>query len=177
MGNSPIEDAMFAMKLDSSSKVLVIGSGFGGPARMLSTLSNCATVALELQSDIHVLAENLTRRCNLTTSVTHISGDILDCNLEKLGGESFDGIVSFLVFLHIPDKKSLLEACAKMLKSGGTLFVEDFYCRSPFSVSEVNILSRDIFCEDLPTREEYLYHLEASGFHNIQFIDKSSEWT
>lgn len=179
LGNSAIKDAVVEMQLDSSSTVLDIGSGFGGPARVLSSLSKCATTALELQADIHQMAEYLTKRCNLENHVKHELGDILTSDLDTLGGglSSFDGIVSFLVFLHIPDKKLLLDNCAKMLKTGGTIFFEDFYCRSHFSEAEVNSLAKDVYANDLPTREEYISHLETCGFHNIQVIDKSSEWT
>ena len=177
--NDAVNDAIEVMKLDESSNVLDVGSGFGGPARILSSLSKCTTVALELQPDIHELAEDLTRSCNLSKLVKHELGDILNHDLDSLGSgtASFDAVVSFLVFLHIPDKASLLDACAKMLKRNGYLFVEDYYCRSPFTASEVESLATDVFCKELPTREEYVDDLEAAGFHNIQFIDKSTEWT
>mmetsp|Transcript_27726 Transcript_27726/g.55447 ORF Transcript_27726/g.55447 Transcript_27726/m.55447 type:complete len:290 (+) Transcript_27726:32-901(+) len=178
MGNNAIKDAIDDMKLDASSKVLDVGSGFGGPARILSVLSKCSTVALEIQPDIHELAEELTKRCQLSNLVKHSLGNILDCELENLGDGpgSFDGIVSFLVFLHIPDKKSLLDICSKMLKSGGSIFVEDFYCRSPFSDIEVDSLQNDVFCKDVPTREEYISYTEAAGFRGVKFIEKSNEW-
>ncbi len=178
MGNNAIRDAIDVMKLDCSCKVLDVGSGFGGPARILSVLSKCSTVALEIQPDIHELADELTKRCQLSHLVTHSMGNILDCELENLGDGpgSFDGIVSFLVFLHIPDKKGLLEVCSKMLKSGGSIFVEDFYCVSPFSDAEIDSLQRDVFCQGLPTREEYIAHTEAAGFCNVQFIEKTTEW-
>lgn len=179
MGNSVIEDAAATMKLDSSSKVLDIGSGFGGTARVLSSISKCTTTALEMQPDIHEIADYLTNRCQLNTLVKHEVGDITTFDLCKLGGgrSSFDGIVSFLVFLHIPDKESLLENCANMLKSGGFLFVNDYYCQSPFTDAETKALADDVHAKELPTKEEYISHLEASGFHKVQFIDKSSEWT
>mmetsp|Transcript_27409 Transcript_27409/g.57198 ORF Transcript_27409/g.57198 Transcript_27409/m.57198 type:complete len:292 (-) Transcript_27409:147-1022(-) len=180
MGNSAIQNIVQAMNNPgSSSKVLDIGSGFGGPARVLSATTQCTTVALELQQDIHEMAEYLTKRCNLDNFVKHKQGDILSFDLDTLGGgaSSFDGVISFLVFLHIPEKIPLLERCAKMLKPGGILFVEDYFLRSPLSVSEEKSLLEDVFAKDLPTREEYISHLEASGFHKVQFIDKSSEWT
>ncbi len=178
-GMSAIEAAMAAMNLESSSAVLDIGSGFGGTARMLSESSKCATTALELQHDIHEMAEYLTKKCRLENLVKHVSGDILTLDLDNLGGgiAFFDGVVSLLVFLHISDKRPLLEKCAKVLKPNGTLFVEDYYCRSPFSEDEAKSLAEDVYAFDLPTRDEYISQLEASGFHNIQFVDKSSEWT
>ena len=180
-GNSVIEDAVETMKVDSTSKILDIGSGFGGTSRVLAVASKCNTIALELQPDIHEMAEYLTGRCNLSELVHHKVGDILTLDLNKLGDglSSFDGVVSFLVFLHIAEKKLLLQNCAKVLKPGGFLFIEDYYRRSSFSASEVESLSNDLFCNgnELPTRDVYISHLEASGFHNINFIDKSSEWT
>lgn len=136
-------------------------------------------VAMELQSDIHLCAEDLTKRCNLSDLVKHVHGDMLNCDLNKLGDgpSTFDGLISFLVFLHIPDKLSLLNNCATMLKAGGTLFVEDYYCRSSFTDTELESLSTDVFCNDLPTQEEYIATLESAGFQDIQFIDKTSEWT
>jgi len=179
MGNDAVEDAAVAMNLDSSSRVLDIGSGFGGPARVLSASSKCNTTALELQSDIHQMAEYLTKKCILDNLVKHEMGDILALDLDELGSglSSYDGIVSFLVFLHITDKPTLLENCAKMLKPGGIAFIEDYYCRSQFSEEEVKSLQNDVYTAGLPTKEEYISHLEAAGFRNIQFIDKSSEWT
>jgi cyclopropane fatty-acyl-phospholipid synthase-like methyltransferase len=178
-GNDAIEDVIRAIKLNSSSKVLDVGSGFGGVARVLSAQSKCTTIAMELQPDIHHCGEDLTKRCNISDLVKHVHGDILNYDLNKLGDgpSTFDGLVSFLVFLHIPDKLSLLNNCAKMLKTGGAIFVEDYYRRSSFTAAELKSLSTDVFCQDLPTQEEYISALETAGFDNIQFIDKTKEWT
>ena len=178
-GNNAIEDAVAAMKLTSSSTVLDIGAGFGGISRVLSSISKCNSTEFELQPDISEMAEYLTNKCNLDNLVKHELGDIITIDLDKLGSgkSSYDGIVSFLVFLHIPDKSSLLKNCAAMLKSGGTIFIEDYYCKSPFSDSEIKSLAEDVYSKDLPTKEEYISHLKACGFDNIQFIDKTSEWT
>jgi cyclopropane fatty-acyl-phospholipid synthase-like methyltransferase len=177
-GNDAIKDVIHAMQLNSSSKVLDVGSGFGGVARVLSALSECTTVAMELQSDIHQCAEDLTRLCNQSDLVKHVKGDILNYDLNKLGDglSTFGGLVSFLVFLHIPDKVSLLNNCANLLKAGGTIFVEDYFRRSSFTDDELKSLSTDVFCQDLPTQEEYIAALESAGFDNIQFIDKTKEW-
>ena len=179
MGNTAVEDAISTMKLDSSSRVLDIGSGFGGTARFISDKTNCSTTALELQKDIHEMGEYLTTKCRLENRVKHERGDILTLDMNQLGGgvSSYDGVVSFLVFLHIRDKKSLFKKCASSLKPGGTLYVEDFYCRSSFSENELTSLAENIYAFDLPKRKDYISQLEGSGFHHIQFIDKSLEWT
>lgn len=178
LGNTAIQAAVDVMGLHSNSTVLDIGSGFGGPARILATLSKCHVKALELQQDIHDLGEDLTKRCNLSDLVQHVNGDILDDAIVKqLGHESFDGIVSYLVFLHIPNKAPLLNICAELLKPNGSIFIEDFYCIAPFTNSEVSSLANDVYCKDLMSREEYIRQLQSSGLQNVQFIDMTAEWT
>ena len=178
-GNNAIEDAVAAMKLNSHATVLDIGSGFGGISRVLCSKSKCKATALELQKDISDMAMYLTKKCKLDNQISHEVGDILSYNLDELGSgkESYDGIVSFLVFLHIPDKASLLKNCAAMLKAGGSIFIEDYYCLSSFTESEVKALAEDVYCKDLPSKEEYISALKESGFHNVQFIDKTKDWT
>lgn len=177
LGNDAVQAAVDAMKFDPSCHVLDVGSGFGGPARILATLSKCHVTALELQQDIHELGEDLTKRCNLDDLVQHVNGDILDNDTVERLGYGFDGIVSFLVFLHIPSKKPLLDVCAKVLKPNGYVFIEDFYCIAPFTELETKSLSRDVFCSDLPSKQEYIQQLELSGFCNINFVELTTEWT
>ena len=180
LGNTAIEEAVKTMGLNESSTVLDVGSGFGGPARILAASSKCKVVALELQKDIHELGAELTDRCNSSELVSHVQGDILDEQIVTQLGDgfgSFDGIVSYLVFLHIPDKAPLLDRCAQLLKPNGSMFMEDFYCIAPFTKNEDESLSRDIYCKDLPSREVYIQQLESAGFHNIQFIEMTAEWT
>lgn len=66
LGNTAIQAAVDILSLDSSSRVLDVGSGFGGVSRMLSNLSGCQVTALELQQDIHELGQDLTKRCNIS---------------------------------------------------------------------------------------------------------------
>ena len=68
----------------SSHQILDVGSGLGGPARHLAHTTSCTVTALELQEDLHEVAENLTQRCNLEQKVKHITGDFLQIDLGRL---------------------------------------------------------------------------------------------
>ena len=178
LGNTAIQAAVDILSLDSNSRVLDVGSGFGGVSRMLSKLSECQVTALELQQDIHELGQDLTKRCNISERVKHVNGDILDGTTEKmLGDELFHVIVSYLVFLHIPNKNALFDVCSRLLKSDGSMFIEDFYCKASFTNLELESLAKDVFSKDLPSREQYISQLEMFGFHDVQFIDMTSQWT
>lgn len=159
-------------------KILDVGSGFGGPARYMASKGH-KVVALELQKDVHAKGAELTQRCDLSSSVTHVHGDILESGSEEWRrAQQYDLLTSWLVFLHIDNKSLLLERCASSVKSGGAIFIEDFYKRMEFSPEEDAILSRDIYCQGstLHTKEQYIACLEKAGFKNILFLDKTLDW-
>ena len=178
-GTEACDAAITALNLDASSQVLDVGAGLGGPARYLAHTAGCDICAVELQDDVHSKAAELTQRAGLAPNVSHVRADFLTFDLASLGsGEgTFDAVVSWLVFLHIADKGALLPRCAAMLKPGGTIYVEDFFEKSPFSGAETRSLRDDVYCADLPTRDKYVAALEAAGFTDIVFEEKTVDWT
>ena len=125
-------------------------------------------------------AEGYTARCGLLDKVQHVAADFLDCDLATLGGGpgSFDHATSWLVFLHIEDKKKLLGRIASLLKPGGSLYLEDFFALGAFTAAEEESLASDVFAVGLPTREAYLAALSAAGFDvEVEFTDMTTSWT
>jgi len=178
-GDDAIMAAISALNLSASSSVLDVGSGFGGPARVLAAQVRCDVVAMELQGDIHDKASQLTRRCKLSALVHHHHGDIIQCDTSAIGRgtRSFDAVVSWLVFLHISNKEALFGKCRELLKEeGGKLFFDDFFMLHAFTKDQELSLKNDVYCADLPTREEYIKCLENCGFHHIKFQDRTVEW-
>ena len=173
LGTDAIDDAIRSLKIDSEKKIIDIGSGIGGPARYLAEKTGCHVTALEIQPDLHAIACSLTERCGLSGSVQHLCGDILDFS-ERHG--NFDIAVSWLSFLHISDRSSLLKKCHAILKPDGKMFIEDFYKRGEFDKEEAKVLSEDLYCAYLPTSEEYKEQLNENGFTEIELIDKTDCW-
>ena len=95
----------------------------------------------------------------------------------------FDCIVSWLVFLHIPNKAELYQKCASSLKTGGRIYVEDYYkrlvtsgysiiiFRNNFTERETELLSKEVFSNNLETLDNLKADLHAAGFKNIELID------
>ena len=54
--------------------------------------------------------------------MSHVQGDFLETSYDN----EFDGIMSMLAFLHIPNKQKLFQKCFHSLKSDGKIFVEDY---------------------------------------------------
>lgn len=178
-GNEPLEYAIQKIPITKESSILDVGSGFGGAARFLSHHTGCNVTAIELQPDIHEKAKQLAKRCGPDGKIRYIQGNILVLDPEELvkDAKGFDGIVSWLVFLHIPDKQTLLEKCFTLLAPGASMIVEDFFERQPFTANEEASLQNDVYCSSLPTREAYVKSLEKAGFCDIQFEDKTADWT
>lgn len=174
-GTVAVDEALAALSLRRGDRVLDVGSGLGGPARHMASRAGCRVVALEMQPACSAQAEGYTRRCGLGELVRHVAGDVLEP--ASVPEEGFDALTSWLCFLHIPDKAALLTRCATLLRPSGALYVEDFFALAPFTSAEADSLARDVFARSLPTREEYLAALAASGFVDVEWVDMTSEWT
>ncbi len=174
LGTEAVDDAIGCLNVCSKNKLIEIGSGLGGPARYLAEKTGCHVTALELQSDLNQIACSLTERCNLSESVDHLCGDILDFPEQ---GANFDAVVSWLSFLHIQDRVALLKKCYSILKPGGKIFIEDYCKRGEFGRQELKILSEDVQCSYLPTAEEYKGQLIENGFTKIELVDKTACWS
>lgn len=174
LGNEAIHSAISKAHIDANDKVLDIGSGLGGPARMLAHLTGCHVDAMELQADLSKTASILTSRCDLSDKVVHFHNDFL---IWTCGEEAYSKLVSWLVFLHISDRDSLFRKCAQVLKPKGLLYVEDFYMKAPFSPEEERLLRQDVYVSSLPTWDATRLDLKRNGLEMVEMIDLTSEWT
>eukprot|EP01024_Parvocaulis_polyphysoides_P050046 TRINITY_DN4875_c0_g1_i1.p2 TRINITY_DN4875_c0_g1~~TRINITY_DN4875_c0_g1_i1.p2 ORF type:complete len:316 (-),score=35.94 TRINITY_DN4875_c0_g1_i1:214-1047(-) len=174
LGNQAMDNAIQIAEIKSSDKVLDVGSGLGGPARMVATKTGCQVDALELQNDLHTTAVDFTKKSGLEDKVSHFCGDILDFEIKE---SEYDVIVSWLVFLHIPDRKKLLDVCFKTLKPGGRLYVEDFFSRNEFTQAEKEMLEKDVYISYLPTLQELEKQLGDAGFESVSIVDMTDKWT
>lgn len=173
-GTDAVDHAIAALRLGTNSQVLEIGSGIGGPARYVAAKSGAQVTALELQPDLDAMAADLTRRCGLAKQVRHQCGDIL---ADPVEAESFDAIMSFLCFLHIPDRARLFGSAYRALKPGGRFYIEDLTKRREPTAAEAEDLAIKVQTPYLPTLAEYGRHLETAGFADVQLDDMTDSWT
>ena len=143
---------------------------------MLTHLAECHVDAYELQGDMHETAKILTDRCGLASRVQHIHGNFLESNIAP---ETYNAIVSFLVFLHIEDRATLFRKCQDVLCKDGFMYVEDFIRKSDreFTAEELEMLSRDVAVgHPLPTLEQLQEELSSAGLDMVQHTDMTEAW-
>lgn len=171
-GTDAVDEALDALQIAEGSRVLDVGSGIGGPARYIAAKTGAHVTALELQEDLHDVATGLTARCGLASRVEHRCGDILG-GVER---GSYDAIVSFLCFLHIPQRGALFGACQDALKQGGTMYVEDYARPRDLRNAETEALRSKVQCPYLPTPAEYEEQLIEAGFDQVEMSDATESW-
>jgi cyclopropane fatty-acyl-phospholipid synthase-like methyltransferase len=159
--------------LGRQSRVLEVGSGLGGPARYLAQTVGCQVTALELQQDLHDLASELTRRCGLSTKVTHVRGDALTYPLE-VGG--YDAVVSWLAVHHIPDRPRLMERLAHAVRPGGHIYIEDLTLREVSSREEFLKMRDLLHAVTITEAEDFAQDVDDAGFDEIDMTDMTGSW-
>ena len=173
-GTVAVDEAIKMTGLDQQSRVLEIGSGFGGPARHIATSTGAKVTALELQPDQNSLAKELTQRCGLSNLVDHACGDFLSY---PWSDAEFDCIVSWLAIFHIPDRQKLLQISSGLLPNNGLFFTEDMYCRQRMSDVESKELEKGMYAGYMPDLDTYTEDFQRAGFEILRCDEMSDNWT
>ena len=173
-GTEAVDHAIQSIGISAGSRVLEIGSGFGGPARHIADNTEASVTALELQPDQNDMAADLTRRCGLANKLSHVCGDFLHHSWQ---GQKFDALVSWLAIYHIPKRDQLLSISHELLEKDGVFFTEDLYSRNVFDEAEREELSQGLFASHLPDLDTYQKEFQQAGFKLEQVEDMSDDWT
>jgi len=162
---------------NSSEWIIQIGSNLAGCSRYLAGRYNLNVLAIELQSDLSQAAQQLTERCHLSNKIHHLNGNFLTVS-QHLQGNSFHSIVSWLTLLHfdLNERIQLLKQSYRLIKPSGFFYFEDFYQRNPLTNQQSQILEHDVFCQYLPSWNEYQQLITQEHFQIISVDDLTQDW-
>ena len=114
-----------AQQITSSNlKVLDVGCGLGGPARMIADEKSCAVTGLDLSQEFINTAKALSKLVNLDSKTTFLKADALDLPFEK---NSFDIVWTQHVQMNIFEKKKFYSEIFRVLKTGGKFLYYDIF--------------------------------------------------
>jgi len=90
-----------------------------------------------------------------------------------VASDSVDVVISNCVINLSPDKGQVFREAFRVLKPGGRLAVSDIVLSEPLPESVAQMAASWIACVGgASTEDEYLGHMRAAGFHNIEYTRK-----
>jgi SAM-dependent methyltransferase len=160
------------LELDSSSEVLEVASGSGGPALFTVARTGCRITGIEIEDDGVQAANGTARERGLADRARFVRADARE-PLPFADG-SFDAVYCIDAINHFYDRSGLLCECARVLRPGGRILFTD-----PITVT--GLLRRDEmitrsggmgeFVFTAPGPDEKL--LDEAGFVEIRTEDVS----
>ena len=112
-------------QLPAGSKVLDVGCGIGGSARILARDYNLDVVGISISP------AQVARATDLTTQGLSCRFEVMDALDLQMADHSFDAVWSVEAGPHMPDKQQYADELLRVLKLGGLLAVADWNRRDP----------------------------------------------
>ena len=107
-----------------NSRVLDVGCGIGGPARMLAEHYGCSVTGIDLSYEFIRTAQELTKLVGLNQKLQFIQGNAVDLPFQN---HVFDVVWTQHAQMNIPDKFRFYEEVNRVLRPGGLFIYYDIY--------------------------------------------------
>ncbi|WP_437973702.1 methyltransferase domain-containing protein [Sorangium sp. So ce295] len=153
-----------------SDHVLDLGSGIGGPARLLASRYGCRVHGVDLNPQRHSDAMELTRLTGLETTVTFTCADIMALTPEP----AYSVVWGQNSWIHTADPVRLLELASGWLIAGGRVAFEDTCLgRDPGSLQEENWLDTlsDVWRSSFVSAEKWRDAFVSAGLRVVVEVD------
>lgn len=160
-----------AARLQPGEEVLDVGSGLGGPARMLAAQYGCRVTGIDLTPEYCALAEELNAKVGLQEKIVIQEANALALPFED---NTFDVVWTMHVSMNIEDKPTLFDQFARVLKPGGRLAFFDLLAGEGELLFPVP-WADDPSISHLATEDETRALLSAAGFHVELWEDLTAE--
>lgn len=161
--------------LGPDKKVLDIGAGYGGAARVIARETGAHVTCLNLSNVENDRNEMLNREQGLTDKVEVVHGSFEDIPLPD---NSVDVVWSQDAILHSGDREKVLREVARVLKSGGEfIFTDPMQADDIEDTSVLQPIYDRIHLNNLGSIGFYRTELGKLGFDEIEVDDLSPQLT
>lgn len=158
---SDLLDAQIAsMTLRAGQRVVDAGCGVAAPAIHFATHAGVEVDAITISRVQHDAALRAVEAAGLRDRVHLVHGDYHRMP-EYLDGRAVDVVYFLESFGHSRAKPMLIDACWKVLRPGGTLYVKDLFRRVPLEPGHADRIEREI------RRIDEAYHYEVADLNTV----------
>ncbi len=159
--------------IKAEDRVLDVGGGLGGPARLLAQEFGCQVTVLDLTEAYCRIGETLTERTNLADRVRFQPGNALDLPFED---SAFDVVWTQHVSMNIPNKDRLYAQIHRVLRAGGRLTLHEVTAGSAGPIHFPALWAHDASMNFLVSPDTLRDLLANTGFRQLAWND-ASDWS
>jgi len=160
------------LQISKNDHLLDIGSGVGGPARLIAHTHGCRVTGIDLTPEFCAVATELSQRLGMTDSVQFQVGDAMALPFDDAG---FDAALTHNVSMNVPDKRLFFAEAFRVLKPGGRFAAAEIAAGAggtpilptPWAETEEG--------SHLTTADETHDVLEAVGFEVLDVVDGTAK--
>jgi cyclopropane fatty-acyl-phospholipid synthase-like methyltransferase len=163
----------YGESLSSSSKVMDMGSGYGGNARLLATETGCTVTCIEISKKENEVCVAENKATGLEDKVL-VPGDL--SYFETGEKEStFDMVISQDAFLHAGSERyKAIKEAARVLKPGGILVFTDIMQSDHADPLQLQAVYKRIHLQDMGSPSAYNKWAAECGLEFVSFEDHSA---
>lgn len=157
--------------ISAGQRILDVGAGLGGTARLAAARCGCQVVGIDLSERFVEAASYLNARSAQAQSVSFQVGDALEM---PFGDGMFDAALLQHVAMNIEDRGGLYDEVARVLRLGGRLAIHDVVLRSGDPIYPLP-WAPSAEMSFLLTPEATWDAIERAGFHLLEWRDDSAQ--
>ena len=169
-GLAATREVVAALDPAPGARVLDVGSGLGGPARLLAAQRGCDVTGIDLTPEFVEVAERLTERTGLGNQVRFVCGDAVAMPFED---GAFDAAITLHVAMNIADRARLYAEIRRVLAPDGRFALYDVVAGGGEPLVFPVPWARDPETSFLLTAEQTRAAVVAAGFEEIAFADRT----
>ncbi|RMG63552.1 MAG: class I SAM-dependent methyltransferase [Calditrichaeota bacterium] len=170
-GVEAVRDLAGLLGLPPGSRVLDLGCGLGGPARLMAAEFGWRVTGVDLCADFVQAARRLSRRVGLAKALHFL---VADATRLPLTGSWARAVFSLHVQMNIQDKSAYLSRAAEQLVQGGKLVVYEIFAGPTqpvlYPTPWADVPQRSALC----TPEAFLQLAEAAGLSCERWVEESA---
>jgi SAM-dependent methyltransferase len=169
-GLAATREVVAALDPSAGDRVLDVGSGLGGPARLIAAQRGCEVTGIDLTPEFVQVAERLTRLTGLSGQVRFVCGDAVDLPFDD---GAFEAAITLHVAMNIADRGRLYAAIRRVLVPGGRFALYDVVSGNGEPLSFPVPWARDPETSFLLTADETRAAVAAAGFEEASFAERT----